>query len=281
MNATAPVKLRFKNLTPSMVPPVTVFGTQKHKATVQHFYRRILRHQFYWTGYNIHFDPYVFTWTANNTRALFEDNRHIKDPAAVNQMLKDVEEALDKCLPYNPHEYVWQGPQGKKHQHDFMQDTEHGRWAEGCMLYGDGWIEYCMDEHFTKLKIEQVKHKHETQLTEMRKRQDDFLYYYGMKKEFEREARWEIAWYKKTVHRSKMQFVWEWPYIYPKEIEAAGAWGDPLRSASSPDLNDMANWMRDEAKIYDKDKLCTMKFFGMPAPSYIPWCPGKISDFTL
>ena len=90
------------------------------------------------------------------------------------------------------------------------------------MLYGDGWIEYSMDEHFTKLKIEEIKHKYETQLIHFRMMQDDFLYYYGMKKEFEKECRWEIAHYKKTVHRSYTQRFFEWPYIYPNEIEAAG-----------------------------------------------------------
>jgi len=281
MNATAPVKLRGPNLVPSKVPAVTVFGTLKHKNTVQHFYRRALKWQYFYTGINQNYDVYVFAWTQSNTRKLFEENRHMKDPAAVNQMLKDMEEAMDTIPPYDPHVYHWAGPTGNKFLHDWISDTEYGRWFEGCMLYGDGWIEYSMDEHFTKLKIEEIKHKYETQLTHFRMQQDDFLYYYGMKKEFEKECRWEIAHYKKTVHRSYTQRFFEWPYIYPNEIEAAGAWGDPMRSASSPDLDDMAQWQRDEEKIWDKDLICTMKFFSMPIPSYIPWCPGRIHDFAV
>jgi len=282
MNATAPVKLRGKTLIPSKVPAVTVFNTLKHKHTIQHFYRRSLKIQYFWTGLRANYDPWVFSWTQANTRKLFEEQRHHKDPAAVNQMLRDVEEGLDSIPPYDAHLYHWQGPYASKFQHDWIQDSEYGRWFEGCMLYGDGWIEYSMDEHYTKLKIEQIKHKFEAQLQGVRKQMsEDFLLFYGMKKEFERECRWEIAHYKKTVHRSWTQRMWEWPYIYPKEIEAAGAWGDPMRSASSPDLEDMAQWCRDEEKIWDKDLICTMRFTTMPVASYIPWCPGKIHDFTL
>ena len=54
-----------------------------------------------------------------------------------------------------------------------------------------------------------------------------------------------------------------------------------MRSASSPDLEDMAQWQRDEEKIWDKDLICTMRFFSMPIPSYIPWCPGRIHDFAV
>jgi len=281
MNATAPVKIRGKNLKPSRIPAVTVFNTLKHKHTVQHIYRRVLKHQYFYTGMNHHYDIFVFAWSQNNTRQLFEDNRHMKDPAAVNQMLRDIEEALDTAPPYEIYRRNWEGPNGAKFLHDWIDMTEYGRWFEGCMLYGDGWIEYALDEHFTKLKIEQIKHKYETQLNRMRMLHDDFLYYYGVKKEFERECRWEISHYKKTVHRSVTQRFWDWPYIYPKEIEAAGAWGDPMRSATSPDLSDMAQWCRDEEKIYDKDLICTMRFLSMPIPNYIPWCPGKIHDFAL
>jgi len=280
-SATTPVKLRGKNLIPSRVPAVTVFGTLKHKHSVQHFYRRALRYQYFYTGWNLHYDIFTFAWTQNNTRQLFEDNRNMKDPAAVNQMLRDIEEVLDKTPPYEQYMQCWKGPEGTKFMHDWMDMTEYGRWFEGCMLYGDGWIEYAMDEHFTKMKIELIKHKYETQLNRWRMDQDDFLYYYGIKKEFERECRWEIAAYKKTVHRSFTQRCLEWPYIYPKEIEAAGAWGDPMRSASSPDLQDAAQWARDEEKIYDKDIICTMRFLSMPIPNYIPWCPGKIHDFAV
>jgi len=281
MNATAAVKKRGRNLKPSKVPAVTVFGTLKHKQTIQHFYRRVLKQQYFYTGINYHYDLYVFAWTAGNTRQLFEENRHMKEPAAVNQMLRDIEDCLDATPIYDKHLYHWQGPFGNKFLHDWIHDTEYGRWFEGCMLYGDGWIEYAMDEHFTKLKIESIKHKYETQVNRVRMQHDDFLWYYGCKKEYEREARWEISCYKKHVHRSFTQRVWEWPYIYPKEVEAAGAWGDPMRSASSPDLQDMAQWARDEEKIYDKDVICTDKFFSLPIPNYIPWCPGKVHDFAI
>ena len=109
MNATAPVKLRGPNLVPSKVPAVTVFGTLKHKNTVQHFYRRALKWQYFYTGIAQNYDVYVFAWTQSNTRKLFEENKHMKDPAAVNQMLKDMEEALDRIPVFDQHYYHWQG----------------------------------------------------------------------------------------------------------------------------------------------------------------------------
>eukprot|EP00494_Astrolonche_serrata_P034380 UN34649 len=151
-NATAPVKLRGRNMKPSRTPAVTVFGTLRHKHAVQHIYRRCLKNQYFWTHFNNHFDPVVFNWTANNTRQLFDDNVNCKDPAAVNQMLRDIEDALDNVPAYDPHIWSWVGPKGSKFLHDWIEDHEMCRWFEGCMLYGDGWIEYSMDEHYTKLK---------------------------------------------------------------------------------------------------------------------------------
>lgn len=187
----------------------------EHKWAVKYLYRRMLRHQKEVCGYS----PRKFDFCAWRTRQEFDKCAHMSDVLVIKAMMKDMEEALEAVVPFDPYLHCWNGPESTNMDRDYATDKDLCEWHEGIMHYGDGWLEYSMDDYYTNKMVDEIKARHEVMLQGQARVSNNYVQWLMIKKTTEEEIEWQTNQLMSTVNKTNWAMLWDWPYNFPLEYD--------------------------------------------------------------